>query len=879
MSKSSLFKKLSFILAIVMIVSSFSLPAMANPLYDYRTDESTGYVFCNYKEDELSEVKTIITQHYDGVYFECVDPVIPAIVYVGNIPYFVEAINDNAFINNTKLTGKLTINGAGERISKTYIIRVGKGAFYGCTGLTELNIGEYSKIYQNVGENVREFPFYGCTGLKKIESHNEEELDLSLFGLGDWYDIDNNKVEKLKDGIVYKNKRKEYTVKFYDWDYAEFKKNNKKEYKTISSDIVLDGDKARRTADPEEKEGFEFTGWYTDKACTKLYDFDKAVTANLDLYAGWDETMKDQFEDILNKKDGEPSFWFEVNDEANKTATIIRNPDNKKSKNTKLADPIEKDLVIPGKVKNVYGKEYTVTKIGDEAFFDLYQRHSGSLTIPEGVTYIGKQAFNEYSELTGPLDIPASVAEIGEDAFNGCSGFTSLSFGEGSELTKINNSTFYECSGMTGPLTIPEGVTSIGDLAFSNCGFDEELTMPEGVTDIGEGAFLNCNDLTGELTFGQGLKTIGRNAFGGTYLIGALKLPASLEELGAGAFADCAGFTSLDLGTGDYGFIYDGTFRGCYGFKGNLVIPSGVCYIDKYAFSGCSGFTGNLIIPDNVLALRGHAFSGCTGFGPWLVVGSGITTKEDFGDRDDISPSYITVFEGCTGIQAVQNKMALASIPLKSMLPDKDSYTWEGEGYNPIDGLLAPGGKAFRNDYTGSHEAPSSSPVDNTDAEQNVPTEITVVEKVSGETKLVITYPKKLPFFGNAKLKPEDLGDKFAVSVNGKEYKIAKMKVNKKKKLIQITKLTDADKAINKIIKTETKGDKGLPFETTLYYVGSGTEAKIKVKTKNDVTTVKSVKLMLFRKWYKAKKDEFGLSADGKYIEFKGNNLAGKKAI
>ena len=45
---------------------------------------------------------------------------------------------------------------------------------------------------------------------------------------------------------------------------------------------------AVRPQDPA-RGGYEFTGWYTDKGCSVIYDFDKAVTADVQLYACWKE--------------------------------------------------------------------------------------------------------------------------------------------------------------------------------------------------------------------------------------------------------------------------------------------------------------------------------------------------------------------------------------------------------------------------------------------------------------------------------------------------------------------------------------------------------------------------------------------------------------
>ena len=55
----------------------------------------------------------------------------------------------------------------------------------------------------------------------------------------------------------------------------------------------------------------------------------------------------------------------------------------------------------------------------------------GSVTIPDGVTEIGKYAFNGFNgckSLTS-VAIPPSVKAIGEDAFFGCSSLESIEFG------------------------------------------------------------------------------------------------------------------------------------------------------------------------------------------------------------------------------------------------------------------------------------------------------------------------------------------------------------------------------------------------------------------------------------------------------------------
>ena len=57
----------------------------------------------------------------------------------------------------------------------------------------------------------------------------------------------------------------------------------------VDSQLVAVGDKVAKPADPT-KEGYTFTGWFTDEDCTKAYDFDAAVDGTqpeFTLHAGW----------------------------------------------------------------------------------------------------------------------------------------------------------------------------------------------------------------------------------------------------------------------------------------------------------------------------------------------------------------------------------------------------------------------------------------------------------------------------------------------------------------------------------------------------------------------------------------------------------------
>ncbi len=144
---------------------------------------------------------------------------------------------------------------------------------------------------------------------------------------------------------------------------------------------------------------------------------------------------------------------------------------------------------------------------------------------------------------------------------------------------------------------------------------------------------------------------------------------------------------------------------------------------------------------------------------------------------------------------------------------------------------------------------------------------------VSTETKgdFKITYAHEIPFFGKGKITPEYFGG-FTVSQDNATYNVTKIKVNKKKLRIQITGLSGADKNVVKMIKKATKGNDGLPFKSNPYYVRDTDKVTPKFNKKGKL---KSVKVFINSKDYKAKKDEYSYDSGNNLILFKGSNLNG----
>ena len=131
-----------------------------------------------------------------------------------------------------------------------------------------------------------------------------------------------------------------------------------------------------------------------------------------------------------------------------------------------------------------------------------------SVTIPDGVTRIGDNAFEDCSSLAN-ITIPDSVMSIGKYAFFGCNSLISITIPD--SVTSIGEYAFSYCSSLIS-VTIPDSVTSIGDCAFSDCSSLTSVTIPNSVTSIGDYAFYGCNSLT-SITIPDSVTSIGEYAF------------------------------------------------------------------------------------------------------------------------------------------------------------------------------------------------------------------------------------------------------------------------------------------------------------------------------------------------------------------------------
>ena len=222
---------------------------------------------------------------------------------------------------------------------------------------------------------------------------------------------------------------------------------------------------------------------------------------------------------------GDYKYAYTVNaDGSTATITEFRGPVDPKN-----TGPY--DIDIPEKLGN-----YTVTVLGEDSFstddfdsplYDIHHTKIHSVTIPQSVTSIGKDAFAQCRVLQS-LTIDDAATSIGDWAFDECYKLTTLSLGK--NITTIGNYAFYDCR-ILNNVTIPQSVTSIGDHAFGCCYQMDSFTIKDAATSIGKYAFSDCQSLT-TLSLGENITTIGDDAFRSCYKLETIMLPAGLASFG-----------------------------------------------------------------------------------------------------------------------------------------------------------------------------------------------------------------------------------------------------------------------------------------------------------------------------------------------------------
>lgn len=301
--------------------------------------------------------------------------------------------------------------------------------------------------------------------------------------------------------------------------------------------IEKEGDMIFKPNDPA-REGYIFSGWFTEKECINEFDFgneDNKNLNNLQLFAKWNKS-KDY---VLIKN----SDYM--------TASIIGYLDNNVS-----------SITVPSIIDG-----YTIIEISDNAF-----RNLGNLNY---------------------VYIPSSIHTIGENVFGGCNSLEEIIVAKDNKNYYSNDDNEYlierasqklikyTVSSHNVEVTLDESIKVIGKGAFEDA-VNLKKVVANGVVFIKENAFKNSN--LEEIEVNSNLQRVKKFAFENTPFYNKadvlviennlIKYKSSLEI-----------YVNLDEIGEDIKYISDCAFVDSESVK-ELILPINLYGIGNYAFSG-----------------------------------------------------------------------------------------------------------------------------------------------------------------------------------------------------------------------------------------------------------------------------------------------------
>jgi len=248
------------------------------------------------------------------------------------------------------------------------------------------------------------------------------------------------------------------------------------------------------------------------------------------------------------------------------------------------------DVVFPESYKDI-----PVKTIGD--WFSPYNKRIKRITIPEGYTSIGEQAF-EGCMLLKEINFPESLTSIGERAFKNCILLTEIKLPK--SLTSVGENAFSSCF-MLKKIKLPEGLTSIWKYAFHNCPGLTDIKLPESLTSIGLGAFSYCKGLK-DIKLPENLTSIDSCAFSDCTGLTNIKIPKSLTSISSDVFEGCTELAEINVDENNPvfcsvdGVMFDKAMTTliCFpeGKKGKYSVPDGIISIGRGAFFHKCKLTG-----------------------------------------------------------------------------------------------------------------------------------------------------------------------------------------------------------------------------------------------------------------------------------------------
>ena len=268
-----------------------------------------------------------------------------------------------------------------------------------------------------------------------------------------------------------------------------------------------------------------------------------------------------------------------------------------------------------------------------------------NIVIGEGVTYIGKCAFEGFEAKT--VTLSSTVEELADYSLKH-NNITALDL---KNVVTIGREAVYDNRNLTS-VVIPSAVETIGDYAFDLCVSLANVDTSEAAS----------------------LVSIGRSAFVATAISG-FYVPAAVTSLGTGIFAECYNLPAIDVDPANTkyvdvdGVVYDIDMKTVLLYppakvSASYEIPGTVTDIAQAAFA-TGHKIGAVTIPDTITVIPDSAFQKCTGLKTIKIPGT-VTSIGGFAFASCEGIESID-FSGTTVLKSIGNGAFLDNIKLKSM--------------------------------------------------------------------------------------------------------------------------------------------------------------------------------------------------------------------
>lgn len=379
--------------------------------------------------------------------------------------------------------------------------------------------------------------------------------------------------------------------------------------------------------------GYEFTGWYYDKACTQKFSTSDVLKTNTVLYAGWNKKRSDGSAGGEEEKVVAPNGLAYTRIDGEYVVTGYSGTDKE------ITVPVSyMGYAVTAFGENAFGTNDTVEtinfsdgvkKIDGTAFTGLRALKDVNVTSSDVFRSVNGVLFNRAANKlllvgrgrTAAFTIPANVTEVGENAFYGCT--FSVTIPESGDLTVLDG---YSFAGFRGELKLGSKVAEIRKRAFEDATCSILFPTTCAITKLGNGEFDgykgerlvlpgSIEKMSGSPFYGAtaaldltatGLKTLGPSALAG-YAGNTFVVPYFVEEIEENCFFRCTAKVTFDERS-TYACVKELAFNQ---FAGEVVLPATVKTVEKNAFYAATHATVRFSTRRADVAIDEKAFNLC----------------------------------------------------------------------------------------------------------------------------------------------------------------------------------------------------------------------------------------------------------------------------